>query len=196
MRCYTTDGSTITRGFPFANADGFKLGDTHITFAESLLHAPRCHFGQQIIDCHAHRSRDGTIMLMAPLEEDINSEGEILLSIQEFLPTANEPIVSSNGEVQFYLSKVYEKYVGFYGVDDDGCERHWTGLVMLKAGATVRVICEHEYATVQNFWQLVHLARRPTRRVVGQTSYSFDGVDLKITRQLEVDGKIVTALPG
>jgi hypothetical protein len=191
MRCYTTDGSTITRGFPFENADGFKIGDTHITFKDSLLNSPSCHFGKQIVNCHAHRSREGKVMLMAPLTPDINCDGEILLAIQEFLPTAKEPIISSNGEVQYYLSKVYEKYVGFYGVDDNGCERYWTGLVMLKAGATVRVICEHEHDVVENFWQLVHLARRPTRRVVGRTSYSFDGVDLKITRQLEVDGKLV-----
>ncbi|MBU6453951.1 MAG: hypothetical protein KGS72_19385 [Cyanobacteria bacterium REEB67] len=196
MRCYTTDGSTITRGFTFENADGFKIGDTQISFAESLLHAPRCHFGQQIIDCHAHRSREGKVMLMAPLDADINSDSEILLAIQEFLPNAEKPIISSNGEVEFYLSKVYEKYVGFYGVQDNGCERYWTGLVMLKVGATVRVICDSEYGAVENFWQLVHLARRPTRRVVGRTSYSFDGVDLKITRQLEVEGKLVTALRG
>ena len=55
MRCFVSDGQTISPGFPFNDLNGIDIAGQRVPFDESLIHSPIGHMGHHIVNCDVQK---------------------------------------------------------------------------------------------------------------------------------------------
>jgi hypothetical protein len=184
MRCYTTDGSKINRGFALSDSEGICAGKARVPFAISFSDI----LPIRLNNCDVEICRNGEIKLATP--PDNCSDSKALVLIDQVQPNGKIPAVNTQGEATIFLSKTYQKYVRLYTSRFELC---WTGLVALEAGSSITITHENHYSFGDSFWHLIGLVKRINCHVVGHTIFSFDGTDVSLSHQWTVNGEPRTA---
>jgi hypothetical protein len=187
VRCYTSDGSKINRGFALADADGICAGNTRIAFTNGLSDSRLYRYNQRVDNCDVAIFRDDEIKLTAA--RDLSGNSRVLLLVDLVQPNGKIPAIDVQGEGTIFLSKTYHKYMGLQSFSTSPFDLFWTGLVELQEGSTLTITSENNYRRGNSFWHLIGLARRTNVHVVGFTVFSFEGGEVSLAHHWKVNGE-------
>ena len=193
MRTYKTDGTIVTRGIDHKTADGIFVGDVLVSFADSLLHmAPNFFRGPFILNCGVEQDADGSITLNGDIGWDDSKEAPALLHINQLLSDDIEPTCSTTGIIRSLVANVafQRMYTHASMIGDDG-DYYWSGLIEMQPGASITIRCESNFTTIKGLRDLLLPFRRKVHNLVQRTTYNYNGVDISVQHENELDGHLI-----
>lgn len=190
MRCFVSDGQTISPGFPFNDLNGIDIAGQRVPFDESLIHSPIGHMGHHIVNCDVQKVGESQTISLIAAKHNMwcGDNNDVLLHIQQPIVDGTQIKMETKNNVWRHLENRAHYFVG--SIDDSGHAVYWEALVQLRWGSSVTV--------AEKFTQAANSRRSRSRRhpasnidVVIETTYAFDGKRITITKKRFQNGVAV-----